>query len=285
MNNLPTTDLFRSGILLKNYILTMQYYTKSENRYPSNSSLKLIDDVIEAIKFNNPSDLKSFLNYAQGQRVRLAFDADYTLQYIPTEHKIMEVGSSPPILTGVVQKLGYSIVGVDISPELFQDAISHLNLIVKKCNIETESLPFPDNSFDVILLNEVFEHLRINLIFTMQEMLRVLKPEGKIFISTPNLKSLRGISNFIIRDKAYACGSSIYKEYRKLQRYGHMGHIREYTKSEISDFLEEIGFDVQGFIYRGGMLADNKIKQVSKQIFYGMFPQLRPFFSVIALKR
>ncbi len=263
----------------------MQYYKKSEKLYPSARSLQLVDDVSEIIKSNNPSGLESFIKYAQIHRERFAFDADYALEYIAQGNTIMEVGSSPPILTGVLQKLGYSVVGLDLAPELFQDALDHLQLTVKKCNVETETLPFPDNSFDVILLNEVFEHLRINLIFTMQEMFRVLKPKGQIFISTPNLKSLRGIINFNIRDKAYSCGSSVYKEYRKLQRYGHMGHVREYTTSEVYDFLQEIGFDVQGFIYRGGSLADQKIKQVSKQIFYGIFPQLRPFFSVVAVKK
>ena len=263
----------------------MPYYKRAEKLYPSTRSLKSIDEVIEAIKLNNPSDLNSFVKYAQSHRERLAFDADYVLEYIPKKHTIMEVGSSPPLLTGVLQKLGYSVIGIDLAPELFQDAIDHLKLTVKKCNVETETLPFPDNSLDAILFNEVFEHLRIDLIFTMQEMLRVLKPGGQIFISTPNLKSLRGIINFNIRDKAYACGVSIYKEYRKLQKYGHMGHVREYTPSEVCDFLEEIGFNVRGFIYRGGSLADNKIKQMSKQIFYGIFPQLRPFFSVVAVKQ
>ena len=263
----------------------MQYYQKSEKLYPSSSSLQLVDHVAEAIKSNHPSDLKSFLKYVQIHRERFAFDADYALEYIPKEHKIMEVGSSPPILTGVLQKLGYSVVGLDLAPEFFQGAIEHLNLTVKKCNVETEKLPFPDNFFDAILLNEVFEHLRIDLVFTMEEMHRVLMPGGKIFISTPNLKSLRGIINFNLRGQAYSCASSIYKEYKKLHKYGHMGHIREYTTSEVYCFLEEIGFDVQGFIYRGGSLADNKVRQVSKQIFYGILPQLRPFFSVVAVKK
>jgi SAM-dependent methyltransferase len=44
-------------------------------------------------------------------------------------------------------------------------------------DIEKERLPFEDNSVDEIACYEVLEHLD-NLIFAMNEMWRVLKPEG-----------------------------------------------------------------------------------------------------------
>lgn len=45
------------------------------------------------------------------------------------------------------------------------------------CNIEKEKLPYKDNSVDEIAIYETLEHLE-NLIFAMNEMWRVLKPEG-----------------------------------------------------------------------------------------------------------
>lgn len=45
------------------------------------------------------------------------------------------------------------------------------------CDIEKERLPFEDNSIDEIAVYETLEHLD-NLIFAMNEMWRVLKPEG-----------------------------------------------------------------------------------------------------------
>lgn len=45
------------------------------------------------------------------------------------------------------------------------------------CNIERERLPFNDNSIDEIAIYETLEHLD-NLIFAMNEMWRVLKPDG-----------------------------------------------------------------------------------------------------------
>ena len=45
------------------------------------------------------------------------------------------------------------------------------------CDIEKEKLPFEDNSVDEIACYETLEHLE-DLIFAMNEMWRVLKPEG-----------------------------------------------------------------------------------------------------------
>jgi len=62
------------------------------------------------------------------------------------------------------------------------DYIPHTNKNGEKftdviCNIEKEPLPFEDNSVDEIACYEVLEHLD-DLIFAMNEMWRVLKPEG-----------------------------------------------------------------------------------------------------------
>lgn len=45
------------------------------------------------------------------------------------------------------------------------------------CDIEKEPLPYPDNSVDEIACYETLEHID-NLIFVMNEMWRVLKPNG-----------------------------------------------------------------------------------------------------------
>jgi SAM-dependent methyltransferase len=48
-----------------------------------------------------------------------------------------------------------------------------------------ESLPYPANTFDTILSNEVLEHVHDDR-GAVQEMVRVLKPGGRIVIFTPN---------------------------------------------------------------------------------------------------
>ena len=150
-----------------------------------------------------------------------------------------------------LSECGYQVVGIDITPERFQSSIEKLGLTVLRCDIELEKLPIEDNTYDAIVFNELFEHLRINPIFTMSEVFRVVKPNGLLFLSSPNLRSLEGLVNFLFRNRAYSCCGDLYAEYEKLEKLGHMGHVREYTTAEITTFLKRIGFVVDKLIFRG----------------------------------
>jgi len=55
-----------------------------------------------------------------------------------------------------------------------------------KCNLETESLPFEDNSVETIFCFNVLEHI-YNHKNVINEVYRVLKPNGKFYISVPFL--------------------------------------------------------------------------------------------------
>ena len=48
-----------------------------------------------------------------------------------------------------------------------------------------ESLPFPDNSFDLVISNEVIEHVQDDR-QTLAEIVRVLKPGGRLVMFCPN---------------------------------------------------------------------------------------------------
>lgn len=58
---------------------------------------------------------------------------------------------------------------------------------VKNLDISKLPLPFPDNYADEILLKHVFEHLSCNKFQLMQELSRILKPDGKLTITVPIL--------------------------------------------------------------------------------------------------
>ena len=253
-------------------------WLRNETVNPNPASLKCIDEVGKQI---GPSDVNLtewYRNYLRDHRVRLGFDIDLVSRYAPKGAKVLEFGSVPPLLTGALRKAGYDICGVDIAPERFQAALALLGVAVLKCNVELERLPFPDSSFDLILFNEIFEHLRINPIFTLGEAFRVMKPGGRILLSTPNLRSLGGLISFLVRGRAISCGGSIFDEYTKLRNLGHMGHVREYTSREVCEFLCELGFRVENVHYRGGY------NSLRKTVASNLLVSLRPFFSVVARK-
>ncbi|WP_169703331.1 class I SAM-dependent methyltransferase [Candidatus Kuenenia stuttgartensis] len=257
----------------------MNYLVTKEHKYPNLSSLKLVENIAKLISHDVLELPEWFHDYASAHCHRIAFDLDLVKKHVPVKDaKVLELGSVPLLLTGALRELGYDIQGIDIAPERFQSVISRVNVNVRKCDIEVERLPFPDSSFDAILFFELFEHLRINPIFTMKENFRVLKPGGVLLVSTPNLKSLDGIINFLFQGKAFSLCGDIYKEYEKLQSIGHMGHVREFTVREVSDFLTKIGFRVNEIIYRGWYFSG------LKQLAIRLFPKLRPYITIVATK-
>ncbi len=60
-----------------------------------------------------------------------------------------------------------------------------------------ESLPFPDNTFDCILLSEVIEHLEAPEI-SIREAVRVLCPCGRLLVTTPNYRSFWPLMEWVI---------------------------------------------------------------------------------------
>lgn len=245
---------------------------------PPQHLINRINEVASTIQPDN-QELRSWYEaYTNSHSTRLAFDLAMVTNYAKEGQRILEFGSVPPVLTAALKNSNYEVKGLDIAPERFSKAIKELELEVKKCNVEIESIPYDDNYFDVIIFNELFEHLRINPIFTLKETLRVLKPGGKLLLSTPNLRSLYGIKNFLFNNLCYSCSPGVYSQYEKLETLGHMGHVREYTSKEVVIFLEKIGFSVQELVYRG------RFGTGFEQALARLFPSVRPFVSVIGVK-
>jgi SAM-dependent methyltransferase len=68
-------------------------------------------------------------------------------------------------------------------------AAEQKGLEVARIDLETGRLPWADASADVVVCNQVLEHLK-NIWLPMTEMHRVLRPGGHAVLSVPNLASL-----------------------------------------------------------------------------------------------
>jgi 2-polyprenyl-3-methyl-5-hydroxy-6-metoxy-1,4-benzoquinol methylase len=241
-------------------------------------SYALLDEVSARIRPEDPSLDEWFATYCREHRTRLAADLQLIEQHVAPHAKVLEYGAIPLVMTAALAALEYNVSAVDVKPERFATAISSLGLDVTKCNVETEPAPFTAETFDTVLFNELFEHLRINPVFTLREVHRVLKPGGSLLLSTPNLRSFRGIRNLLVRNQGHAVSAGVYRQYEKLETLGHMGHVREYTTREVSEFLTRVGFRVDKIVFRGGH------GKGAVGIAERLAPSLRPFFALIAKK-
>jgi len=73
-------------------------------------------------------------------------------------------------------------IGLDIEFPRTLDAVQKTPCVV--CGVG-ERLPFPDNSFDLILSHEVLEHVQDDAM-VIREIVRTLKPGGRLVIFCPN---------------------------------------------------------------------------------------------------
>lgn len=250
---------------------------ETEPRRLSDTSFELLDRVAARIRPDERRLDAWFDGYYREHRTRFAGDLRLVERYVARGGRILESGAIPLVMTAALSALEYDVTALDLRPERFAGAIAQLGLNVARCDIENEPVPCADGVFDAVLFSEVFEHLRINPVFTMREVRRVLKPGGLLLLSTPNLRSWRGVRNFLVHNRAHTTEGGVYAQYEKLETVGHMGHVREYTTREVADFLTAVGFRVETLIYRGGY------GRGATGFAEWLMPSLRPFFTVVAV--
>ena len=85
--------------------------------------------------------------------------------------------------TNGLNSLRNDIIGVDINKEIIKYCISK----GRKAILINDKIPFKDNSFQTIIMDNVLEHIA-NPDSTISELKRVLNKNGKIIIGLPGYK-------------------------------------------------------------------------------------------------
>jgi len=138
-------------------------------------------------------------------------------------------GSFTSLIANVTKTKG---VGLDISPASVKEA-KKLGVDVKIHDL-AKPFPFRDGSFDLVVALEVIEHLLDNEVF-VEEIHRVLKKNGYLVLSTPNLASLTNRLRLLFGK---------YPKYMsttwKTQDY----HAHLYTPELMKTQLEKAGFRI-----------------------------------------
>ena len=104
----------------------------------------------------------------------------------------------------------------------------------------TEYLPLPDDSVDLVIFAHVIEHL-YQPIQILREVVRVLKPSGKLVVTTDNGLLLGGFLNYLhcgryLHEPVEGTAAMVFHEWR--------GHVRFYTEGDLRTLLEAAGAEV-----------------------------------------
>ena len=115
---------------------------------------------------------------------------------LPTRGRLLDVGGGTGRVASAVRDLVDEVVIADISMGMLKQALR--STLQPVCAF-SESLPFPSDSFERILMVDALHHV-IHQPATADEMFRVLKPGGRIIIEEPDIRSF-GVKLIALAEK------------------------------------------------------------------------------------
>lgn len=149
-------------------------------------------------------------------------------------HKILEVGCGNGATLCALKKnmKAHQVYGVEISDKLSKYLEEHLDGFITG-DVELLNIPFEENSFDFIIFGDVLEHL-VSPEIVLRKYGKLLKKDGYIIASIPNIKYYSVLLNLIFFDKFEYTESGILDK----------SHLRFFTKKQIIKMFQSENFEI-----------------------------------------
>jgi SAM-dependent methyltransferase len=164
--------------------------------------------------------------------------------------RILDLGcGSGEFSREIMGSVGAELYGIEMSKEHAKQACKN-GVSVVIGNID-RGLPFKDNSFDIVVSNQVIEHVSSTDNF-IKECYRVLSHEGMCIASTPNLASLHNIFSLVLGYQPFGaavsdelqCGNPLDPD-DGCQYNSKIRHRRVFTAPALRRLFEFHGFKVE----------------------------------------
>ena len=138
------------------------------------------------------------------------------------------------LLKQLTKEPGVNFFGLDFSADSIEETrkrTAHSNNLEQLILVDRLPTPFKDEQFDFITIIETIEHLQDEPLYeTMQELFRILKRNGKIFITTPFNENLDENLNFCPFCKS---------------EFHHMQHMQSFNIESLMMLGTKHGFKVE----------------------------------------
>lgn len=147
--------------------------------------------------------------------------------------KVLDIGSWTGPFEILIYDLAKEITAVDIEERALKVLKRNLPKVATVKAV-SHKLPFRDGTFDVVCFFDVIEHIPAGYeLATMQEINRVLKKGGYLFLATPHSNILSKVF-----DPAYFLASH-----------------RHYSDNSLLSMLKDSGFKVEKILHRGSFFS------------------------------
>lgn len=136
---------------------------------------------------------------------------------------VLDIASGAGYGAAFLAQTAKQVIGVDYS----EDAIAYSKDLYRSSNLEfkvgdAQSLPLDDSSVDVVVSLETIEHIPKPELF-VQEVVRVLKPDGIFYVSTPNDDEFIEGNEFHLHEFDFPELNRLIKKYFKQAEYYYQG--------------------------------------------------------------
>jgi SAM-dependent methyltransferase len=147
------------------------------------------------------------------------------LKTLPQASAIMDIGAGDGADLEIAKSLhpNAQLIGVDFN-ENRRDYLKVKGIRLLTADLERDELSVDDESVDVIIANQIFEHVK-ELFWLNHQIARKLKPGGHLFVGVPNIATLHNRLLFLFGRQP-------------TQMKSYSAHIRGFTKSDIQSFMD-----------------------------------------------
>jgi 2-polyprenyl-3-methyl-5-hydroxy-6-metoxy-1,4-benzoquinol methylase len=163
---------------------------------------------------------------------------DELFQTVKGDRTFLDIGCATGLLLDHMQKKGWECRGVELCRESAEYGVRRFGLTIFIGTLEQAS--FSDSSFDVVHLSHLIEHV-IDPRSLLVEIRRILKPEGHMILTTPNVDGLQA------------------RTARERWRSAIPDHVYLFSKRTMRSLLLSTGFAVLKQISWGGIPAGKRV--------------------------
>ncbi len=156
---------------------------------------------------------------------------DTAASVLKNGERILDVGCGDGSFSHHVKNKFNEIYGAEIAKEAA--------FIAQKRNVSASvmdlnsSLSYKDNTFDAVTCLDVVEHL-LDPDSLIDEIYRVLRPDGQLVLTTPNIRNFRNLYTLIFR--------GIFPQTSPDTFVWGGGHLHFFTREDIKNIFEKAGF-------------------------------------------
>jgi 2-polyprenyl-3-methyl-5-hydroxy-6-metoxy-1,4-benzoquinol methylase len=192
-------------------------------------------------------------------RKRVDFIASVLKNTLPSNARILDVGCGNGVISRHLGKLGYDVLGIDVSEKTIETARSLTTLPnVKFMTKSAEELVASGERYDAVICSEVLEHLN-DPGSLLDVLYQTLAENGKLIVTVPNGRGPR--ESFVTKPilRLRKKNNWLWKLIVKLKKsMGYSGttvqsaadnldHIQFFSKKDLEQLSHLHGFKITGF--------------------------------------